>query len=83
MNNIHYKNILTNFFTNNIFFNRRNNYHLENIDNLLPEEKYGFKKINKIKEREVNFSQNLSKKKIILLKISLKIIIKALIIIFI
>ena len=63
MNNIHCdKNILTKFFTNNIFFNRRNNYHLENIDNLLPEEKYGFKKINKIEEREISFSPNLSKK---------------------
>jgi hypothetical protein len=63
MNNIQYgKNMITNFYSSNNFFNRRNNYHLENINNLLPEEKYGFKKINKIEEREISFSPSLSKK---------------------
>ena len=63
MNNIQYgKNVITNFYSSNNFFNRRNNYHLENINNLLPEEKYGFKKINKIEEREISFSPSLSKK---------------------
>ena len=63
MNNFNYgKNIITNFYSNNNFFNRRNNYHLENLDNLLPEEKYGFKKVNKIEEREISFSPSLSRK---------------------
>ena len=63
MNNCNYgKNIITNFYSNNNFFNQRNNYHLENLDNLLPEEKYGFKKMNKIEEREISFSPNLSRK---------------------
>ena len=63
MNNIHYgKNIISNFYSSNNFFNRRTNYHLDNIDNILPEEKYGFKKINKIEEREISFSPSLSRK---------------------
>ena len=63
MNNYNFgKNIITNFYSNNNFFNQRNNYHLENLDNLLPEEKYGFKKMNKIEEREISFSPNLSRK---------------------
>ena len=63
MNNFNYgKNIITNFYSNNNFFNNRNNYHLENLDNLLPEEKYGFKKINKIEEREISFSPSLTRK---------------------
>ena len=63
MNNIKYgKNMITNFYSSNNIFSRKNNYHLENIDNLLPEEKYGFKKINKIEEREISFSPSISKK---------------------
>ena len=31
-------------------------------NNLLPEEKYGFKKVNKIEEREISFSPSLSRK---------------------
>ena len=63
MNNINYgKNNLTNFYSSNNFFNQRNNYHLESLDNVLPEEKFGFKKMNKIEEREISFSPSLSRK---------------------
>ena len=69
INNISFNNNINNlnygknkFYSSNNFFNRRNNYHLENIDNLLPEEKYGFKKMNKIEEREISFSPSLSRK---------------------
>ena len=62
-NNIHYgNNTLNNFYSSNNFFNQRNNYHLENIDKVLPEDKYGFKKVNKIEEREISFSPSLSRK---------------------
>ena len=56
------KNTINNFYSSNNFFNQRNNYHLENINNVLPEDKYGFKKINKIEEREISFSPSLSRK---------------------
>ena len=60
-NNIKY-NKISNFYSSNNFYSRRNNYHLEKINNILPEEKYGFKKINKIEEREISFSPTLSRK---------------------
>ena len=63
MNGINYgNNIISNFYSSNNFFNRRNNYHLENMNNILPEEKYGFKKNNKIEEREISFSPSLNRK---------------------
>ena len=63
LNNIHYgKNTINNFYSSNNFFNQRNNYHLEKINKVLPEDKYGFKKINKIEEREISFSPSLSRK---------------------
>jgi hypothetical protein len=63
MNGINYgNNIISNFYSSNNFFNRRSNYHLENMNNVLPEEKYGFKKNNKIEEREISFSPSLSRK---------------------
>lgn len=63
MNGINYgNNIISNFYSSNNFFNRRNNYHLENMNNMLPEEKYGFKKNNKIEEREISFSPSLTRK---------------------
>ena len=63
MNGITYgNNIISNFYSSNNFFNRRSNYHLENMNNILPEEKYGFKKNNKIEEREISFSPSLNRK---------------------
>ena len=63
VNNVNYgNNIINNFYSNSNFYHKRKNYHLDNIDNLLPEEKYGFKKINKIEEREISFSPSLSRK---------------------
>ena len=35
---------------------------MEKVNSLLPEEKYGFKKINKIEEREISFSPTLQRK---------------------
>ena len=55
-------NRITNFYSSNNFYNRRSNYHLEKVNSLLPEEKYGFKKINKIEEREISFSPTLQRK---------------------
>jgi hypothetical protein len=53
-----------NFYTSNEFFNKRNYFDLESIkpDSMLPEDKFGFKKENKIEEREISFSPRLSKK---------------------
>ena len=58
-------NDIKNFYTSNNFFNKRNYYDLNNINlnlnNILPEDKYGIKKMNKIEEREISFSPRLSK----------------------
>jgi hypothetical protein len=57
-------NDLKNFYTSNEFFSKRNYFDLDTIklDTMLPEDKYGFKKENKIEEREISFSPRLSKK---------------------
>ena len=61
-------NLISNFYTSNNFFNKKNSCnldninHLNNMNELLPEEKYGFKKVNKIEEREINFSPKISKR---------------------
>ena len=59
-------NDIKNFYTSNEFFNKRNYFDLDSIklDSMLPEDKYGFKKENKIEEREISFSPRLSKKAI-------------------
>ena len=60
------KYFLNNFYTSNEFFSKRNYFDLDSIklDSMLPEDKYGFKKENKIEEREISFSPRLSKKAI-------------------
>ena len=63
VNNINYgDNIINNFYSKSNFYHKRKNYHLDNLDNLLPEEKYGLKKMNKIEERGISFSPSLSRK---------------------
>jgi len=59
-------NDIKNFYTSNEFFSKRNYFDLDSIklDSMLPEDKYGFKKENKIEEREISFSPRLSKKAI-------------------
>jgi len=67
LNNYNYGgNDLKNFYTSNEFFSKRNYFDLDSIklDSMLPEDKYGFKKENKIEEREISFSPRLSKKAI-------------------
>jgi hypothetical protein len=56
-------NDIKNFYTSNNFFNKRNYYDLDriNLNNILPEDKFGIKKVNKIEEREISFSPRLSK----------------------
>ena len=57
-------NIIKNFYTSNDFFSKKTYFDIDSIklDNMLPEDKYGFKKENKIEEREISFSPRLSKK---------------------
>ena len=58
-------NDIKNFYTSNNFFNKRNYYDLDSINlNILPEDKFGIKKVNKIEEREISFSPRLSKNNI-------------------
>ena len=70
MNNYNFGgNIITNYYTSNNFFNKKNYYSnlddaktVKDINYILPEEKYGFKKADKIEEREINFSPTISKR---------------------
>ena len=59
-------NDIKNFYTSNNFFNKRNYYDFEsiNLNNMMPEDKFGIKKVNKIEEREISFSPRLSKNSI-------------------
>ena len=59
-------NDIKNFYTSNNFFKKWSYYDLDsiNLNSILPEDKYGIKRANKIEEREISFSPRLSKNSI-------------------